>query len=183
MHRRTIISNLERERYDNCVGPLYAMNAVLPIEYRVKISSIEYDKLTRQDIYVKCSSCDKEIAFKSVQVCTALLPLFADLVNGKPSQKIWICTECKAENKLHKTEMFQKVLQEPYFLKVVPKPPLRKDGVQTRMTYDKKARQWVLNFFVELEERLAQFRDDSWKKGDSLYEETQDIDTRDEVND
>jgi len=62
--------------------------------------------------------------------------------------------------------MKQKILSEPYFLRIVPKPPQRKDGLMDRSTYHSKIAVWIWTFLDELEERMAQFRDDNWSKGD-----------------
>lgn len=62
--------------------------------------------------------------------------------------------------------MIQKILGEPYFLKVVPKPPERKDGLMDRATYHNKISVWFWTFIDEIEERLGQFRDDNWSRGD-----------------
>lgn len=180
MYRREVLQSLNQQNYDNCFGALYALNGLLPEQYRVKISSIEYNKLTQQDIVAKCGKCEKETDFKSVQIQTILAPLVVGVVTGEQYYKVWVCPECKFENKLTKTIMIQKTLQEPYFLRVVPKPPQRKDGLYDRSSYHRKVVQWVWNMLDELEERMAQFRDDNWNRTDDLYKdgfESDDVDS------
>lgn len=179
MYRREVLQSLNQKNYDNCFGALYALNGLLPAEYRVKVSSIEYSRLTTQDIVAKCNKCDKEIDYKSLKVMAILAPLIVGVVSGQQYHKIWVCPECKFENKLTKTAMIQKTLQEPYFLRVVPKPPQRKDGLFDRSSYHRKVIQWVWNMLDELEERMAQFRDDNWTKSDNLYNDGFETDTED----
>ena len=174
MYRRETISSLKSRNYDFTFGALYALNGLLPDKYRITISTIEYNKLTKQDIFVKCNNCKEETDFKAVQVFLLLMPLLESAISGNQQEKVWICPGCKHENKLLQTEMSQRVLKEPYFLKVVPKPPLRKDGLNDRSSYHRKVTQWALTFLDELETQMAQFRDDNWQKSsDALY----DIDT------
>ena len=175
-YRNIATSSLSSRNYDSLFGALYAINGMLPKEYRVKISTIEYNKLTKQDLFVTCNKCQTEIDFKAVQVFRLLMPLVETAITQVSTMKVWVCTACNYENKLLKTKMSQKTLQEPYFLKVVPKPPLRKDGLSDRSSYHRKVSQWAWGLLDELETQMAQFRDDNWKKPGDMYEEM-DIDT------
>ena len=176
-YRNVVIASLASKNYDNCFGALYALNGLLPKEYRVQISTIEYNKLTKQDIFIKCNKCNVELDFKSVQVFPLLMPLINSALSGNEYEKVWFCPACKHENKLLKTEMSQRVLKEPYFLKVVPKPPTRRDGLNDRSSYHRKVSQWVWGLDIELETQFAQLRDDNWKKPGSSYDEEFNIDT------
>ena len=175
-YRNVAIASLASQNYDNCFGALYALNGLLPKEYRIQISTIEYNQLTKQDIFVKCNKCQLESDFKAVQVFPLLLPLIETVLTGNEYEKIWICPACKHENKILKTKMSQRILKEPFFLKVVPKPPRRRDGLNDRSTFHRKVTQWAWSLLDELETQFAQFRDDNWKKPGSQYDEF-DIDT------
>ena len=171
MYRREAISSLKSRNYDFTFGALYALNGLLPDKYRITISSIEYNKLTKQDIFVKCNNCNVESDFKAVQVFPLLMLTVESTISGNEYEKVWFCPACKHENKLLKTEMSQRILKEPYFLQVVPKPPRRKDGLNDRSSYHRKVTQWALTFLDELETQMAQFRDDNWTKStDALYD-------------
>ena len=173
-YRNVAIASLASQNYDNCFGSLYALNGLLPKEYRVVISTIEYNNMTRQDIFVTCGECGAELDFRSVQVFLVLRPLIETIISGNQYEKVWFCTACKHENKLLKTKMSQTVLKEPYFLKVVPKPPRRKDGLNDRSSYHRKVIQWAWALLDELETQFAQFRDDNWSKKGGMYEEFDD---------
>lgn len=165
-YRREVISSLKSRNYSACFGSLYALNGLLPVEYRVKISSIDYEEKTRQDIFVICKFCKIELDFKTIKVFDLLLPLVNSVLSANTHERIWVCTACNKNNRLEQTDMKQKILSEPYFLRIVPKPPQRKDGLMDRSTYHSKIAVWIWTFLDELEERMAQFRDDNWSKGD-----------------
>jgi len=169
-YRREVISGLKAKNYSACFGSLYALNGLLPEEYRVKISDIIYEDKTKQDIFVKCKFCQIDQDFKIVKKFDLLLPLIKRILSSKTHEKIWVCTDCKKNNLLEQTELIQKILGEPYFLKVVPKPPERKDGLMDRATYHSKIQVWIWTFLDEIEERMAKFRDDNWSKGDQMDE-------------
>ena len=96
-------------------------------------------------------------------------------LSGKQTTQIWHCPECKTENRLSKTRMIQKVMSLPSFIKVVPEPPQRKDGLTDRKTYHKIFSRWFWQFLDELEAQAANFRDDNWQKDGQS--EIEDVDT------
>lgn len=150
---------------------MYAINGLLPEEYRVIISSLEYNELTRKDVFAVCLECEKECDFKTLEIVNLILNQLDQLIVGSSSAKCWVCPKCKYTNELVKTSLVQKVLKEPYFLKVVPKPPLRREGMNDRTSYHNKVSRWIWTMLAELESRLAQFRDDNWQKGSDLTSE------------
>ena len=93
----------------------------------------------------------------------------------KEYTKVWNCPACDSENRLSQTRMIQKVLALPSFIKVVPEPPQRKDGLTDRKTYHKIFSRWFWQFLDELEAQAANFRDDNWQKDGQS--ENEDVDT------
>ena len=172
-YRRQVLSGLSTGKYSLTFGGLYALNALLPEKYRVTISSLEYEKMTRVDIFVKCTKCKKDVDYKTIQLYDLLTTPLDELITGTEKEKVWDCPDCGYTNKLSETDMTRTTLKEPYYLRVVPKPPMRKDGIMDRTKYHQMVEQWALTFLTELEERMAQFRDDNWQKGsDSEMVET-----------
>lgn len=164
-YRRQVLSGLNSLNYDLTFGALYALNGLLPEKYRVTISTLEYEQKTRKDVFAICNGCKAQIDYKTIQVYTLLLKPIEQFIEQVEDEKAWDCNKCGYTNRLQQTEMIQTTLKEPYFLKVVPKPPMRKDGVMDRTKYHQKVKEWALTFLTELEERMAQFRDDNWQKG------------------
>jgi hypothetical protein len=164
-YRGEAIRSIKSEHYDSAFGALYSLNALLPEEYKVKISSIEYEEATKQDLKTICNNCKEKIDYKQIKVFDLLLPLLNNMITGKTYERVWLCPLCKNSNKLEKTEFIQEVLQEPCLLKCVPKPPERKDGLLDRNSYDRKVTRWLWNMLSELEGRMSAFREANWNKG------------------
>jgi hypothetical protein len=175
-YRREVIRALNYYNYSNCVGALYALNALLPKDYRVQISSSKYTEKTQTDVIVFCKECKQEHKRNSIQVYDLKTTLLIQILSQAKSKKVWDCPSCGCENSLAKTEMAQTVLKQPFFLKVVSHPPERQDGLMDRKSYHSEFSKWVWQTLHELEERMAQFRDDNWQKGEESDIEGGDID-------
>ena len=170
VYRRETISSLKSGQYDNCFGSLYALNGLLPEEYRVQISTKDYEEKTALDIKVICPKCEAETEYKKIKVFDKLFLGLYSLILNKRLEKVWTCTACGQDIRISQTPMTQPKLKEPWFVKTVPKPPLRKDGLHDRSTYHIKICQWVWSFLDELEAQMAKFRDDNWHKGGEMFE-------------
>lgn len=170
-YRNLFWGKLDSMNYTLCTACLFALNGLLPDKYRVRVSTLEYNEKARQNLTVQCTNpnCLKTCDFKSVQIQLILLSAIKATLSGNMYEKIWLCQDCKYENKLSKTEMIRTVLPDPHFLKVVPKPPERKAGLSSRTAFHNTFEIWAVTFLVELEAQMAQFRDDNWQKGAEAY--------------
>ena len=153
----------------------YAYNALLPLDYQIRISTKEYNKITREDVYVECENCQEidpdnenekavmrqtRILYKDLIIREKLLSSFESSLFEKDHIKVWKCPKCKKESNLEKTKFTQKVRKKPYYLKVVPEPPQRRDGIMDNKTYHRKISQWAGNFLAELAHQESKFRED-----------------------
>ena len=150
---------------------MYAFNGLLPEKYRIKVSTIAYDDKTNLDITAICIHCKEDADFKKLQIVSLILTSMQRLITDQSIEQIWVCTHCHNDNKLTETMLTQNILQEPYYLKVVPKSPNRKEGMIDRTKYHIKFSVWFWSFLTELESQAAQFRDDTWERGDTMYDD------------
>jgi len=167
--RNEIIQAIKEKKWVLLHGMLKTQNALLPPEYRVQISTAEYDKLAVPEVSYKCNFCTKETDKSNIQVFDCIRTSIERLLLVGVSQgdnKTWICAKCNKTNKLQKTIISQTVLSNPSFLGVVPDPPARKDGLMDRLKFEKALEVWGLEFLSELEQKMALFRDDHWNRGD-----------------
>lgn len=183
-YRREVLNSYHTANYGNCIGALYAINALLPggdpTNYRVTISDIEYKEATKFEINAICYHCQAKTLYESVQIFDLLLPIVDSILSGNEYVKVWICSNCDKECNLHDTTFSKTTIQEPHFAHCVPKAPEKKDGLGGRTSYIKNIKNWIMTFLIELEERMGQFREDNWQKGGQS--DDLDIDTSDEVN-
>lgn len=147
---------------------LYSWNALLPsdqdedgiLKYRVRISDIEFEKLTSITTEAQCNKCEVCTEYNKIRIFDLTIPLLVQVITNQTTNKVWICPSCKNDNLISETNILERHLQEPYFLGVIPKPPQRKEGLQDRGKYDRKVENWASNFIVELEQKSTQFRED-----------------------
>ena len=177
MYRREVLQSLNRREYKNCFGSLNAMNSLLPKEYRVQIDTEGFNAKIRTDIIAACSKCKHEHVYEDIKIYDLTLPFMESILTGLKSVKAWTCCKCRYTNKLTYTKMAKTVLQEPYYLTLVPSPPTRKTGVRDRNRYHNEVVDWVWTMIKEVEERLAQFRDDNWHKSSEMMDLDDDVDT------
>ena len=177
-YRREVLSNIKSKNYPLCYGALYNINALLPDEYVVTISDQLYLEATNLGQVVVCLGCQEQTDYLKIEICNIILTAEASMLTGQTREEIWFCSKCRYENQLARTEPVKKVLKEPYFLKVVPKPPHRKTGLMAHSEFDRQVISWILQLLAELEHQMGRYRTDNWSKGDDDFEDN--LDTSDE---
>ena len=164
-YRTEAIIALKQKRYNSMHGCLIAINALLPAEYQVIISTTDYADLSKTDITYQCCSCEVPIPKENVQVFDLIPNSMQLLLHGQNTHKVWNCTKCHALNKLTSTRISQVVLQNPTFLGIVPESPSRTNGLMDRMRFNIEIERWGWLLLGELEFKMGKFRDDNWKRG------------------
>lgn len=175
MYRREAITNFKSKNYSLCIGSIYALNALLPDKYRVTISDIIYEEKTKQKLILPCPLCLKQIDYNKIVKVKTLVPTIEQFVTHTELHETWLCPECDKVSIFDQDALVKQVPKEPYFIHVVPKPPQSKDGLISRSRFFRKFTVWFWQILTELEERMAQFRDDNWQKEDDYYQEEGDI--------
>ena len=172
-HRRKVIVSMDQDKFLDSLGALYALNALLPLEYRVVISTRKYLELTRQDLSAQCPRCDNLFDYSKIKPENIIANPTMEMITGTKQQMVWKCTKCKAVNPINKTTFTQTILDKPYYLGVVPDPPKRGDGLSDRFGFAHRCKKWCWQMLYELEEKMAQYRDDNWNRGEEEFDMTQ----------
>lgn len=181
-YRREMLQSLNAKNYPNCVGSLKAMNSLLPKEYRVQISTPDYQEKIKQDVKAKCTGCNEEHDYNKIHIFDLALTWVESVLSRQKTTRAWYCPECNCINRLSQTMITKSILKEPYHLTLVPSPPIRKTGIRDRNRFHEEFTDWVWKMTNEVEERLAQFRDDNWHKSNEMMDLDDEIDTsKDEV--
>ena len=175
--RNEVSAGLDSKNFDKVFGALYSLNALLPEcheddcrqKYRITISDILYRQFTQHDMLITCIACEVQSKFNDIKVFELMTSMFEGIITNHKKDKVWICPKCKVTNKLIDSEMTESSPKEPYFIRVVPKPPTRQDGILDRSTYEQKVIQWAWTFMQEWEASMAQFRDDNWQKSGEVF--------------
>lgn len=173
-YRTDVKNSIKSENFTGMVGSLFDLNALLPKEYQIKISTKEYNDLIRQDLTVICNHCLKscehcktnngeleciaESKYHDIIIKQVITPYLLAAITGEETEKLWECKRCNNNNLLSKTKMIQNVIAQPYYLKVIPNPPNRKDGFSDRTEYKIKMKNWGYQFLIELEHQMSLYR-------------------------
>ena len=165
-YRSEVIRSLKSYDYLSCLGALKCVNAMLPQEYRVQLNDDVYKEKAKVNFTYTCISCKKTTSGDSVKSFSYQLSAIDTLITNQKSIKVWECVSCESLNNLADTEITKDVLSQPNYLHVVPLPPTRRNGLMGRSEFRIKFSAWAWNMITELEERMAKFRDDNWRKGE-----------------
>ena len=142
----------------------------MPEKYQIKISTEEYNRITKMDVIVFCGKCEKDINKNDIKIIELSITGVLGVL-GIKTVKIWLCPACGYENRLVTTKMKQTKFNQPHYLQVVPDPPERRDGMLSRLGYHNRAEKWVWLILEELEFALATWRDDYMKQNREEFEE------------
>jgi hypothetical protein len=157
-YRRERIVDLKSKRFTGALGSLLSMNAALPKKYQVEISTKKYNLALNKNILAVCSKCKDEPEYHSLIVDDYLLSSFGSLVSGTKYEKRWKCSKCNYVNILSKTELIKPEPKKPFFLGVVPDPPILTKGLMSEIDYPSLFEAWAWNFSVELEYQMGKYR-------------------------
>lgn len=175
-YRNKILDSLDSGKILNLIGSLATKNAMLPVEYQVSISDEIYYEKIKQITISKCNHCNSDYPildekgkatketeqrptehnFQDVRVYQMMLPIITSFVCGSNYADFWTCKKCKKANRLSKTKFIKTALQKPYYLKVVPESPKRKDGLDRHFLT--KSKEWAWNFLYEVEHQMGEYR-------------------------
>lgn len=181
-HKTELNEGLRTRDYLAAEGALDSLNALLPDEYRVIIDTDEFKRRTRGNVIAFCNHCkskyedpkDKKTMVESptrididrVEKQQLLLPAFDQMLYGKEYDTFWVCPNCNKDNKLSETKFKKSAMQKPYYLKVVPEPPIHRPGLDDRTNFHYKFEKWARAFLTELNAQARQFRHDYKPKED-----------------
>ncbi len=158
------------------------MNACLPSEYQVDVSTKRYEAKTQTNIIVECKHCHKEFKRKDLRVLNITANFLESIFTGSSKIKRWMCLDCHKENRLSKTKMIQERGKNPQYYQVVPNPPQRQNGLADRNKYHGETENWIWKCLAELDCQAARYRTDNWNKEEADHDEddvqsTEDLDT------
>lgn len=158
-NKNKAISACDMKMWDVAIGSVYSINALLPDEYQVVISTLQYNTEMTTKLNAVCNSCTEEIEnFDSIPKLKVVLAMTQRMVLGKSYESVWYCPKCDYENILEdtKTKIIKK--QEPIYNKIIPRPPEFKHGFAGRTLYDQDMRKWVWNALNELDHQMMEYR-------------------------
>lgn len=186
-HKTEVNDGLKTRNYDQVLGALDSLNALLPPEYRVIIDDDDYNDKLKGNLIGLCNFCESEyndptnknkilkgptqIEHSKIKKLRLLLPETERLIYNKKYDDFWCCFKCSNMNRLSETKFRQTILKKPFYLQVVPEAPRRKLGIEDRTSYHVKFAKWARNFLAELNASAQKFRQEYKPKDDEVDEQ------------
>ena len=153
------ISSCDWQNWDDAIGCIYSINALLPENYQVTISTAKYIDEMKANLFGICGFCEHEIPeFDSIPKYDVMLGKSVQLLLDKRSTKIWVCPDCHNENNLESTTTIIDKKQEPYYSKIIPRPPEYKQAFGGRTAYNRAMKDWFWNAMNELNHAMMKYR-------------------------
>lgn len=157
---------LQGRDYDSCTASLHSVNAALPPEYHIEFNSALYQAKIEHPLEIYCKKCGAHLMRDQIKIWDMLLPLELQIGRASKTVKAWTCTDCNSVNILSESKMVKKIAKEPFFIKVVPMPPERKQNLSDRTSYHIKYKSWFGMVVSELTRQISQLRWDNHTPSD-----------------
>ena len=171
-----MLEALRHDDYTGMVRAYMAINALMPSDtdrgtgrpkYRVQFSKDDYGEAESGTLLAVCPACKTELKRSSLDVYEGYLTPMERIIAGVPRARFWKCKKCKAVNRLATTSHIHDRVAAPHFFGMIPPPPKRPIGLAGRTWYREQFHAWASVAIPELENKIAQYRDDYWVR-DSL---------------
>jgi len=160
------IHSIYTKDYVNVVACIYNMNAILPDEYRVEINTERYNELSQDKLMVVCSICNAEIIYNEIKVIETLLNPLESMILDERTKQVWNCSKCNGVNEFTRTKKIKDHHTNPFYYKVIPEPPLRKDGLTGRFQFHNKMTVWFFTSLEEIDHQLGLYRKEYEPEGE-----------------
>ena len=152
--------------YDMAVNSLAAINALLPTGeeadgsdgFKVEISTEKYNEIMRERKTIECPQCKTECILSNVKQQDLVLVWEEQILAGRETQRIWICTSCGNQNILDINDIKIRKYQEPFYTKIIPSPPVQERGVRSRSIFPKLFNVWFGIAVAEIENQIGLYR-------------------------
>ena len=168
--RNIAIDYLNRGNWAGARSGVFNLNECLGIDYMVSIDDRMYQAQMKETSVYQCNHCtiiqtktinkntedeyEKEIQIKTeiptheVEVFEMRLNDILQLLLNQKTEKVWICPRCNKTNKMIETKKILSERAKPFFLKVIPMPPVRQMGLDRQ--FPRKFTAWFWNAIEEI---------------------------------
>lgn len=159
-YRNNFLHAFDNGEPDTVIVSLSAINSLLPEEYKVEINTAKYNQLVAENKIIVCPSCETKSEYQTIKFLDVLLAPISSMITNKKYEKIWICPSCKNEVIFSAKQIRIVKFQQPYYLGVIPDPPVRQNGISDRSTFNVLFRKWFALALDELESKIGKYRAD-----------------------
>ena len=176
-YRSKALEAVENKEYDMAVSCINFINADLPEDYKVQVSTALYNSIVEDRKIIACQHCTSKetilkdgkltLTGKSIPTECSLTEIIQydlevdwleNILSGQKTKRVWNCTKCGKLNDMDVTKIKIKKYQAPFYLKIMPEAPRRKRGIQGRSSYDNDFKKWFDTAMSEIESQISKYR-------------------------
>ena len=171
-HRTNALSAFSCGDYPSCIISLDAIIALLPDDYKIEINSEKYKEILADRKTIDCDKCKTENILNDVTQYDLELGWQEQILIGVKSQRVWICIKCDMLNEMQFKKIKIVKYNQPYYLGVIPFPPIRGRGISKRNSFESEFAEWFDIVVKEIEQKVMLFRSEyaSQQSNDGLSE-------------
>lgn len=176
-YRSKALEAVENKEYEMAVSCINFINADLPEDFKVTVSTDMYNSIVQDIKIIPCEHCtSKETILKDGKLVATgkYIPTECSMTEitqfdlevdwleqiliGKKTKPVWNCTKCGKINDMDISKIRIKKYQAPFYLKIMPEAPRRKRGIQGRSSYDNEFKKWFDIAMSEIESQISKYR-------------------------
>ena len=176
-YRSQALESVKDSDYEMAVSAINFINADLPEDYKVQVSTALYNSIVEDRKIIPCEFCtSKETTLKDGKLiltghsipteCSLTeiiqfdleLDWLEQILSGQKTKRVWNCTKCDKLNDMDVTKIKIKKYQAPFYLKIMPEAPRRKRGIQGRSSYNNEFKKWFDIAMSEIESQISKYR-------------------------
>ena len=163
--------------YDMAVSCINFINADLPEDFKVTVSTDLYNSIVEDRKIVPCEFCTSpeivlkdgkpvktgkmiptECSITEIKQYDLEMDWIEQILTNKKTKRVWLCTKCGKSNDMDITKIKVQKYQEPFYLKIMPSAPRRKRGIRGRMSFDTEFKKWFDIAMSEIESQISKYR-------------------------
>lgn len=174
-HRNAALIAYDQKDFSKAAIAFNSIISLLPEDYRVEINSEKYYNLVKSKHIIECRYCEttydeegndgkktqvkRSTYFERSQISTysLLLSSIDRLITKQSHMDVWDCPSCGETQPLLGSKIQTIKYEKPYYLKVIPEPPVR-HGLHDRINFEQKFKVWYDIVFGELEYQIGLYR-------------------------
>lgn len=176
-YRSKALEAVGDKEYDMAVSCINFINADLPEDFKVQVSTDLYNSIVEDRKIIPCEHCTSkenilkdgkltptgkyiptECSLTEINQYDLELDWLEQILSGQKVKRVWNCTKCGKLNDMDVTKIKIKKYQAPFYLKIMPEAPRRKRGIQGRSSYDNDFKKWFDIAMSEIESQISKYR-------------------------
>jgi hypothetical protein len=156
-YRSQALESVKGNDYSLAIIALAGINADLPEDFKVEISTSKYNDIIKDRKSIECS-CTANCILNEIHQYDCELDWKEQILSNQKYQRMWICTACGKSNVMDASKILIKKYQEPFYTKIMPAPPIRARGIRGRSTYESEFKTWFGIALEEIESQISRYR-------------------------